>query len=575
MPLMLAAALLFVAVFGAARAAAAPPDVGGLRSPSHPDQTKWYKNAKPSFAWSQVTGIVGYSYLLDRAMASDPGTAWSDVGLPSPSFVVKNNIIASTAAGAQGWGAAIGDLNGDGRLDIATANWGSGSVSVLLGDGKGGFARHDERSFGAHAHSVAIGDVNGDGFPDVVASDRDTSKVRVFRGKIDGSGKLQNGISFDTGSKPKQLAAVDLNGDGFADVVTTDSADNTVSVLLGSAAGLSAPRAFPAGAQPEAVEIADLNGDGRLDVAVANWTGDSVHILLGDGSGGFRAAGQHGVGRDPHDLCAGDFNGDGVVDLATANWSDNSISILLGAGNGTFSVQTIKGVASVPSGVVAADYDRDGSCDIVVSDWGRNRVAVLRGKGNGDFETASATTYGVGSQPLALAGDDLNKDEAPDVIVAQTGPAGNSTLAVLLNRSTTPRVTLTSAPQGVSYFHIRAVDADFVGGLTSHLAVRIDTKRPSTRAPYKASVRRNGYAVLRYRIDEYRPGSPTDVTIRIKTRSGKTVRTVALKNRSANTWLQYRFRCTLAKGTYYFHVSAKDRAGNTQTKVASNTLRVY
>lgn len=105
--------------------------------------------------------------------------------------------------------------------------------------------------------------------------------------------------------------------------------------------------------------------------------------------------------------------------------------------------------------------------------------------------------------------------------------------------------------------------------------VRIDTRRPTPRAPRASSVRRYSTASLAYSIGDARPGSPTaTVTIKIKTLSGSTVKQVVLRDRKINTALTYAFRCTLAKKTYRFYVYAKDAAGNTQLKAASNRLTV-
>lgn len=106
-------------------------------------------------------------------------------------------------------------------------------------------------------------------------------------------------------------------------------------------------------------------------------------------------------------------------------------------------------------------------------------------------------------------------------------------------------------------------------------AVRIDTQRPKPRTPVAKSVRRGSWVSLPYSIADARPGSPTaTVTIRIKTLGGSTVKQVLLRDRKVNTSLAYRFRCTLAKKTYKFWVYARDAAGNTQLKAASNRLTV-
>ena len=128
--------------------------------------------------------------------------------------------------------------------------------------------------------------------------------------------------------------------------------------------------------------------------------------------------------------------------------------------------------------------------------------------------------------------------------------------------------------QGVHTLAYRSTDG--AGGVEADKSctLRIDTKAPTTWAPRSASVRRGRYVSLYYKVKDARPGSPrATVKIKIKYR-GKTVKQVTLRNRSVNKTLRYRFRCKFAKHTYRFYVYATDTAGNKQSKVRSNLLRV-
>ncbi len=135
------------------------------------------------------------------------------------------------------------------------------------------------------------------------------------------------------------MATGDFNGDGKLDLVSTDGADNTVSILLGNGDG-TLPRllllAYSAGTFPIAVATGDFNGDGKLDLAVTDASANAVSILLGNGNGTFQAPVDYTTGRDPQAVFVADFNGDGKLDLAVGNLEDNSVSILLGNGNGVF-----------------------------------------------------------------------------------------------------------------------------------------------------------------------------------------------------------------------------------------------
>ncbi len=128
--------------------------------------------------------------------------------------------------------------------------------------------------------------------------------------------------------------------------------------------------------------------------------------------------------------------------------------------------------------------------------------------------------------------------------------------------------------QGVSTYGVRSRDV-FGNASTSSFVVRLDTRRPTPKAPYAATVKRGSSCGLRYEVVDPTPGSPTaKVKIVILNAHGRQVWATTLGSRSVNKNLTCRFRCTLARGAYRFSVYATDAAGNTQTKVASNRLTV-
>ena len=196
---------------------------------------------------------------------------------------------------------AIGDFNADGAQDLAVANYGGNSVSILLGDGLGGFARAPNIAVGSFPVSVAIGDFNGDGAQD--------------------------------------LAVASFYSD-------------SVSILLGdSLGGFARAPDIAVGSGPGSVAVGDFNGDGAQDLAVANAFGDSVSICLGDGIGGFARTSDLAVGSGPNLVAIGDFNADGAQDLSVANSSSDSVSILLGDGFAGFARTPDLAVGSSPLSV--------------------------------------------------------------------------------------------------------------------------------------------------------------------------------------------------------------------------------
>ncbi len=279
---------------------------------------------------------------------------------------------------------AVGDLNGDGNLDLVIANTETPYLTILLGDGEGGFAPSPHSPFDTHSfphvHGIAVGDFNSDGKLDVVTDSWGHDQILMFPG--DGKGNLiLPGQAFKTGKRPYQrLRSADFNKDGKPDVVTTDLDQNAVSILLGDGKGSlrDAPGSpVPAGKAPWAVAIDDMNGDGNLDLVIIPYAPDvadskdvGVTILLGDGKGGFRKmpgspfslAGCEGPDR----VATGDINGDGLRDIAVTCGQNNKLMLYLGSRDGGFTIST-QNVQTGWAGVAIADLEGRGKEDIVVS----------------------------------------------------------------------------------------------------------------------------------------------------------------------------------------------------------------
>jgi hypothetical protein len=334
---------------------------------------------------------------------------------------------------------AIGDFDGDGDSDLATANSGfnSTTISILLGDGDGGFARApDDVIAGSRPISIVAADYDRDGDLDLAVAALDDDAVTLLLG--DGAGGFAPAPDqVPVGDGPYAIAAGDLNGDGARDLAVTNLIDSTVSILLNDGAGgfARSPNiaigAEMIGTGPRSIVIADLNRDGGADLAVGDYSDDSINILLGDGIGSLVRSPEIAAGSQPRAIAAGDFNNDTLPDLAVAAFDEDFIRILLGDGKRGFTPMAPVTVGDGPRSLAVSDFDGDGDGDLAVANLNGNTVSILTGDGEGGLEIVSV--IGVGLDPNSVAAGEFNGDGITDLVVAN-GSEGQfeSTVSILL-----------------------------------------------------------------------------------------------------------------------------------------------
>ena len=336
--------------------------------------------------------------------------------------------------GASPMAAAAGDFNGDGYTDLVVTNKVDGTVSILLGDGHGSFAPQVTYNLNGIPAGVALGDFNHDGKPDLVValpaltSGDPDSQVAVLLNN--GDGAFAPAVYYSTAGSPQFVAVQDLDGDGWPDIVVTNTGSgatpgSTVSVLMNSAGTFAPHTEYATGSGPLWVTIADLNKDGIPDLAVANSLDGTISVLRGYGNGTFGPQVTYAVGSFPAAIASADFDNDGAFDLAVGNFNDQNISILLGNGNGTFKTQVAYATAfGEPYALVAADFNGDKKPDLAVSNAGVDSVGILLGNGDGTF--SSHVDYWAGNGPGLMVAADFNGDSKIDLAVPDYGWANRA-----------------------------------------------------------------------------------------------------------------------------------------------------
>jgi hypothetical protein len=403
----------------------------------------------------------------------------SPAATPSSGFAPAE----SYAAGYGPVSVVLGDLNGDGKPDLVTANLYAHTVSVLLSRGNGSFqSRREDRARG-DVRAVAIGDLNGDHESDLVTVNADASTVSVLLNR--GDGRFQPGRDYAVAG-PVAVAIGDLNGDGRPDVVTANRTAR-VSVFLNRADGSLRPaRNYRTGLEPVSVAIRDLNGDGRSDLVTADLEANKVSVLLNRGDATFQPRRNYATGRHPMAVAIAELNGDGKPDLVTANLDANTVSVFLNSGDGTFQPKRDHRAGGDPRSIAIGDVDGDGNQDVVTVNAEASTASVLLN--SGDANLRRGLDYATGRSPVSLAIGDLNGDGIPDLTTANLG-AG--TVSVLLASATTfctaPNVvgkTLPDATQGIddAHCHLGKVSRAYSDSVKKGRVIS-ERPRPGTTLP--------------------------------------------------------------------------------------------
>ncbi|WP_324673676.1 FG-GAP-like repeat-containing protein [Hymenobacter sp. GOD-10R] len=282
----------------------------------------------------------------------------------------------------------LGDVDSDGDLDLLTGNNGSGTVSVRLNNGNGLFSGSQEATAGPRPNGIALGDIDGDGDLDLLVANYNditttTSIVTVLLN--DGSGTFTSSQTVSVRTRPLTIALGDVDGDGDLDFVTTSSSTYTASVRLNDGTGsFSGTQEVTVGSTPYAAILGDVDKDGDLDLLALSRNfnvnpADSVsmvHVRLNDGSGIFSGTQRVSVGQVVTGIALGDADGDGDLDLFAPNSRTNRVRVCPNDGTGTFSLGRNIAVGVQPEGIALGDLDGNGTLDFVTVNYGNATASV-------------------------------------------------------------------------------------------------------------------------------------------------------------------------------------------------------
>jgi hypothetical protein len=433
------------------------------------------------------------------------------IGNGDGTFTQGNNYVLSSNPLA---GGTLQDVNGDGKLDAMVVDQPNGqnsNVVTLLGNGDGTFAAPSTIALSGEASQVDVADLNGDGILDVAATDYNTNELTVYLATS--ATTYASGVTYTTPDgywDACSLTAGDLTGDGKPEIVNANCGDNNLTIFVNNGDGSFQTGVYNAAAtgtsggekidvNPAAVSIADVNGDGKADLISTNQSSADITVLLGNGDGtvqvpyvGYTVGGNYprtqaiiadfnGDGLPdiliPDDafslaylkgygdgtfhaavnyyipttdggytngfgVASGDFNGDGYPDIVAGNDGDNTVGVVVFLSRPDGSLQPGVNYNSTSSNgnllfVAVADFNQDGKLDIAAVDYVNGIVQIFNGNGDGTFTTGSTFATDVSNtEPYDLVAADFNGDGYPDLAVVNYYAGSSSDVGILINDGT-------------------------------------------------------------------------------------------------------------------------------------------
>ena len=313
--------------------------------------------------------------------------------LAAGSFASRVDLPMPSGSGNNPYTVLVADLDGDGRLDLIAINTDSALVSVFRNLSSPGslttnsFATRIDLPSGSGMRGAAVRDLNGDGRPDIVTANYGASTLSVFQNNsTPGNITFSSQVVLPAGSGAVNVAIGDLDGDGMPDLVVPNYGAGTLSVFrnLLTAGGAITTNSFAARVdlpglnQPYPIALGDMDGDGKLDLVLGGGNGSSAVAVYRNtatvgslATNSFAPAVKYAAAGWVNSLALGDLDGDGKIDIALASQAANDFSIFKNTStpgsftNSSLAARVDYAAGSNPNGVAIGDLDGDGRADIV------------------------------------------------------------------------------------------------------------------------------------------------------------------------------------------------------------------
>lgn len=334
------------------------------------------------------------------------------------------------------------DLDNDGNIDLVVVCGETRTLHILLGRGNGQF-----KIKGGHPvvlayapNEVVIVDMNRDGKADLVVGSHDSYVVTILMndGKANFDTSFSSSITMRAGDHPHThgLGVSEVNGDGYPDIITANSEDHDISVMLSNGSGGYKPATgspFPVNRAPYPLTLGDVNADGHVDIVstTSDRTTKAVTVLTGNGRGNFSRKEIPLKTASPWFVAIGDINNDKIPDMVMTHTERSELTALTSNRN--------RGIAEVTGSpfnlssnawhVALADINRDDKLDVLAA--ANEGVRVMLGDGKGRLTPAPGSPFLTGKGTWHLAITDVNNDGRPDVV---TSNLESKNISVLLGR---------------------------------------------------------------------------------------------------------------------------------------------